>query len=212
MRADAEEHGFKALFLEISKREVLAEFRIMANFHAERFDRFDFCPDDLARQTVFGYAEHQHSAGDVVRLENGWRETHQRQLVRAGQSCRTGADDRDFAIAADPLAARIAKFRINPVEVEAVGLDAVFFADETLQRADGNGGIQCAAATLRLARRRANPAADRGERIGRARDNVSIFVPAFGNRLHITAGIRAHRASLAAKHLPREIIHIRQFD
>ena len=93
VRADAEEHGFKALLLEISKSEVLAEPGVQANLHAERFDGGDFRPDDFARQPVFGHAEHQHAARQIVRLENRRSESHQRQFVRAGQARRTSPND-----------------------------------------------------------------------------------------------------------------------
>ena len=132
--------------------------------------------------------------------------------MRAGQSGGPGADDRDFSPAADAFAARIAQFGIDAAEIEVVRFHAEFFADEPFQRADGNWGVQRPAAAFGLAGRGANAAADGGEGIGRAGDDVGVLVTSLGDGLDVAAGVRAHRTSLAAEDLPREIIHVRQFD
>ena len=212
VRADAQEHRFVALLLEVREGEFAAEPGVQADLHAERLDRRDFRLDDFARQPVFGHAEHQHPARQVLRLEDRRRKAHQRQFVRARHAGRPGADDRHFATAADALAPRIAQFGIDAAEIEIVRLDAEFFTDEPLQRADGNGRVERSAPAFCLARRGAHAAADGGKGIRRAGDDVGVLVTALGDGLHVAAGIRANRAALAAEHLPGEITHVGQFD
>ena len=53
---------------------------------------------------------------------------------------------------------------------------------------------------------------DEDEWIGRACDDVGIFVSAFGNCLHVSSGVGTDRTALATKNLTREVIDVWQFD
>ena len=75
------------------------------------------------------------------------------------------------------------------------GFDAELLGDVPLQRADGDGGVDGAAAARVLAGRRADAPADRGERVGRARDEECVFVTALGDELHVAARVGRDRAA-----------------
>ena len=94
--------------------------------------------------------------------------------MRAGQARRPGPNDGNLASAADVFAARIAQFGIDATEVELARFDAEFFTDEPFQRANGHGGVERAAPAFRFAWRGADAAADGGERVGRAGDDVVV--------------------------------------
>ena len=68
-------------------------------------------------------------------------------------------------------------------------LHAVLLGDVALQRADGDGGVDRAAAAHVFAGRGADPAAHRREGIRRARDEVCLFHAALGDQLHVSARI-----------------------
>ena len=106
VRADPQKHRFVALFLQVRKGNVLAKPPVAPNLHAERLNGLDFRLDDFARQPVFRHAQHQHAAGQVLRLEYRRGKSPQRQFVRAGHP-RPRADDGDFPSSADAFAARI---------------------------------------------------------------------------------------------------------
>ena len=69
-----------------------------------------------------------------------------------------------------------------------------------------------AAPALGLARRRADPPANGGKRVGLASDDVGIFVAALGNGLHVAAGIRVHRAADPAGYLALEVTDVWYLD
>ena len=132
--------------------------------------------------------------------------------MRAGQPGGSGPHDRHLAPPAKRFSALLAETGIDAAKIEVLRLHPIPLADKPLQRADGNGRVNRPPAALGLAGRRANPPANRGKRIGPARDNVSVFVAALGNGLHVPTGIGVDRASYPARHLPLEILHIRYFD
>src|SRR5476649_1093714 len=132
--------------------------------------------------------------------------------MRTRHPGRPGADDRDFATAADALTARVAQFGIDAAQIEVVRLNAEFFADESLQRADGNRSVERSAPAFGFAGRGANTAADGGKRVRRPRDDVGIFITSLGNRLHIAAGVCAHGTAFAAEDLPGEITYVRKLN
>ncbi len=92
--ADADEDGI--IFLaQIGHREVAAQRLIELKRGAQREDRFDFEIDQFARQSIFRHAEFQHAARYGRRLEDGDLVAEQSQIVGAGQSGWTRADNSD---------------------------------------------------------------------------------------------------------------------
>src|SRR5271157_2475031 len=147
-----------------------------------------------------------------MRLEYRRRKPHQRQFVCARQTGGPCANYRHFTPTADALAAWIAQFGIDAAEIEVVRFSAELFTDKPFQSADRDGCVERSAPAFRLARSGTHTAADRGKRVRRAGDDIGVLVTPFGYGLHIAAGVRVNRTSLAAEDLPVEIAHVRQFD
>ncbi len=79
---------------QVADGEIASEPPLELQFHAERQDLIDLGADQIARQTVLGHALVQHAPDDRRRVEERDAVAEERQIVRATQAGRTGADDR----------------------------------------------------------------------------------------------------------------------
>jgi len=190
MRADGRGTRLQSLFLEISKREVLAG-RVFRRISTPSDSMAAISARMISRAAgISGHAKHQHSPPDCEpRKPSG--KSHQRQFVRAGQTRRTSTTTASCVRRQCPHCgtARIAQFGIDASQVEMVRLDAEFFHRQTVsmreliwRRRARHAGI-----SLRTARHRHG--ADGGERIGNAGNDVGVLVTSLGDGLHVTAGI-----------------------
>jgi hypothetical protein len=90
--------------------------------------------------------------------------------------------------------------------------DAELLADVALQRPNGDRGVDAAATAGVLAGGRAHAAADRRERVGRARDEIRVFVAAFGDELDVATGVSENRAAQLAFDLGLPVLDPGQAD
>ncbi len=120
--------------------------------------------------------------------------------MRAREPGRTRADDRD------PLGVTVRAVTVDRREDRKVhhAFDAEALGDEPLQGPDGNGSVQLAAPADRLAGGRADPAADRGERVRPARHGVSLAVLPLRDERDVLAGLGMDRARRLAGEVPLE--------
>ena len=72
------------------------------------------------------------------------------------------------------------------------------------KRPDGDRRVELAAPADRLAGRGADPAADRGERIGPAGHGVGLAIPPLGDERDVLARLGVDRARLLAGEVPLE--------
>ncbi len=77
----------------------------------------------------------------------------------------------------------------------------VLLGDKPFERADGDCAVDRAATARVFARRGADAAANRRERIGGARNEKRLFVAPVGDQLDVASGIGAHRTRGLALHL-----------
>ena len=146
----------------------------VCDVHPQLQDRGDLAGDDLTRQPVLGDAEHHHPAEPVVGFVDGHRMTGEAQVVGGGETGGAAADHPDrraLGRGHRPVGLVPRRSRREALHAEALG-------DEALQRPDRDRRVHRAAPAGRLARSRADAAADRGERVGRAGDQVGVAVPA----------------------------------
>ena len=73
-----------------------------------------------------------------------------------------------------------------------LGLGAETVADEALKRPNGDGTIQLASTTGRLARGPADAAAQGREGIGPTGDEVGALIVSLGDGADVTPGVRVH--------------------
>ena len=93
--AEREEDGREAVAAQVADGEVAAEPPLELQLHAQRQDLIDLGADQVARQAVLGHALIQHAADDRRRLEQRHAVAEQREVVRAAEPGRAGADDGD---------------------------------------------------------------------------------------------------------------------
>ena len=212
VRADGEEDRLEAILFETGQGEIAAEPAVQFDLHSQVNDRLNLRLNDFARQAVLRNAQRQHPARHALGLEDGRLESHQGEVVRAAQARRASPDHGDPATVAQLGALSSLGGRINLVEIEAFRFHAVLFANESFQRADGDGGIDVFAPAFRLAGRGAHAPANGGKRIGPASDDVGVLVPPVGDRLNVAASIRPNRTPRTTEHLPLKISYIRNRD
>ncbi len=188
VRAHRDQHRIESLLAQIGDREVSSRGVIqlesdiagLKNLAHLRFHH-------IARQAVFRNSQVQHAARDRSSFEDRDRIAHQREIMRGRESHRAAADNRDFV--------RELFLPASFIDVDGMlRLRAILLGEKTLQRADGNGPIDLAAAAGSFARMRADPPADAGQRIRVARQPVCFFKAALGNQAHVASGVGVCRA------------------
>jgi hypothetical protein len=189
-------------------------WRVRFERHAQGPDLVDFGADERPGEAVFRNPEPNHPAGLRRGVEDRDRVSKQRQIVGGGEAGRAGADDRHMAAAASgrrrqrrapmpgqgQVGAVPIAFGQGGVVQPLLGLgtrrlDSVLLAHEPLERADGNGRVHGSPAAGVFTGRGADPATDRGQRIGGARHEVRLFVPSLGDQLDVAPGVGRDRAS-----------------
>ena len=151
VRADGDEHRVEFALLLLGD-EVL-DLVIEDDLHAHPLDAGDLAVEHVARQPVGGDAEVHHAAGDRAGLVDLHGVAHQRQMMRARQAARAGADDQDA------LAAGCRGDRRRPP------LGERHVAEKALDRVDGDRRVELAAVAVRLARVIADAAVHRRHRV-----------------------------------------------
>ena len=77
---------------------------------------------------------------------------------------------------------------------------------KSLECSDGDRRIDIFAAAGGFTRRAAHTSTDRGQWIGAASDQISIFKTSFGDRPNVAPGIGVHRTGILALDLPLPIV------
>ena len=97
VRAHGDQHRIESLPPQIGDREVASGGLIQLERDVAGFENLAHLRfHHVARQSIFGNAQIQHSARDRRRFENRDRIAHQREIVRRRESHRAAADDRNF--------------------------------------------------------------------------------------------------------------------
>ena len=215
---------------QIGQRNIAAHRRVAADLDSQRFDHSDLPRDQLTGQTVSRHTPCQHARRHRLGLEYHRAESHQRQIVRGGQSRRSGSDDRDWLA---PNRRKLARHsglqqRGHLLRVSRhggdVGLNRIqhrvrgpyvrsgLLAHKPFERADRNRAIRSdktpvvihprhlAPPACRFAGRPADAPADRRQGIRAASDQIGLLETAFGDRPHVAPRIRMHRT----RHLTRD--------
>ena len=214
LRADGDDHG-RVVAAQLVERDVLPHLRVAADLHAERLDDGDLGANQIGRQTVAGHAGVEHARGHRFHLEDGRTEAHQREIVAGREAGGTGADDgHRLASRARELVVReeaqeVAELVLIVAQALRGGLrhggelalgrfragfGAVSFADEPLQRANGDRLIDGSAAAGGLAGRAADAAADGRQGVRPAGDQVGPLVVAVGDSADVAARVGVHGA------------------
>ena len=144
-------------------------------------------------QAVGRDADRHHPARDRHGLEDGDRIAEPCEVVRGRHAGRPAADDADLFRAAG-------RGRGDRWQLAVLG-------GEALERADRDRFVEHAPTAGAFARRGADPAADRRERIDLGRDRVRVVVATGGDQTDIAAGIRAGRAGDLAWSLGGRSVH-----
>ncbi len=187
VRAHGDQHRVESLAAQIGDGEVAPGGMIqlqrdvagLKNLAHLRFHH-------IARQAVFRNPQIQHSAGDRSGFKNRDRIAHQREIVSGRQSHRPAADHRNL----------VGKFFLPAPFIDVDGmlrLGPVLLGEKSLQRADGNGPVDFAAAAGGFAGMRADASADAGQRIGLARQSIGLFEAALGNQADVASGVGMRR-------------------
>jgi hypothetical protein len=158
--ADRDDHGVEALALEVVQGEVAPERLTAHDLPAQPGDRLVFGLEDLdLREPVLGDAVAEHPARRRVALEDGHVVAVQEKVVGGAHPGRAGADDRRPS--AGPGLRLERQRRVDPV-VEHRLEDLV--AGVAVAVPDGDRLVDLVAPAVLLARRRADPPEDAGER------------------------------------------------
>ena len=139
------------------------------------------------RQPVVRDARAQHAAWDLLRLEHRHGVAEVRQVARAGQAGRAGADDRHSFLVDD-------RRRLHrPRRADRVG-------HEALEAGDRDRLVHAASGAGRLAEVGADAAAHAAEGIGLARDTVGVLEAPGRHQRHVPlcAGVHGARALAGA--------------
>ena len=195
MCAHSHDYRIEPLAAQIGNREITASSMVEFESDIAAVQNFtDLGFHYIARQPILRYPEIKHSASHGRSLENGHQITHQREIVRGGESNRAAPDHGDFE---GKLVLCSPNVDVNRV----LGFGPVALGQKSFQRADRDRAIDFAAATRSLARMSADSAADRSKGIGIARKPVSFFKPAFRDEAYV-----ATRVSVSgARHHAREV-------
>src|ERR1035437_353310 len=94
----------------------------------------------------------------------------------------------------------------------AAGVAPKLFADKPLQRANRDGLVDAAPAARRLAGSAANASAERSQRIGPTRYQISAFVVPGSNGPYVPAGISMDWAGILALDLLAPVLAVRYPD
>ena len=198
--AHTEKDGRVAAPPQLVEREVAAEARVRLELDSEREDGVDLELDQRPGEPVLGHPQAQHPARHGRGLEDRDRVTEEREVVRAGEARRPRADHgHSLGVAVPAVAVDLPQ----DLEVDHA-LHAEALGHEPLQRPDGDRGVQLAAPADALARRRADPPADRGEGVRLPRDRVGLPETSLRDQRDVLAGLRVDRARLPAGEVPFE--------
>ena len=125
--------------------------------------------------------------------------------MRAGESANAGADDRDALVALGHRRQGLARRIVSHAEVVAVRRVA-------LQRTNGDGFINLAAAAIVFARMRADPSQHIRKRIGRTRNHVRLFIARDPNCLNVSSALGVNGTGALARDILVEILAVRNSD
>ena len=96
MAANRYVEGLVALPAQLVDREILANLNAAPDFYAHLAQNFNFCIHHILLQLIGGDAVNQHAARALILFKHGGLVAFFRQIIRAAQSCRTRADNRNF--------------------------------------------------------------------------------------------------------------------
>jgi len=160
--------------LELIEGNILADGLVQMNLDAEVLDDLDLRPEDVLGEAIFGDAHGKPAA----RHGEGFEDLHVialgRQIVGAGKTGGTGADDGDLLALAFLLLGDKAGLVLQ-----------IQIGYETLQVHDINGIFHFTAHTRRLAGMVAHPAADDGEGIVFLDERQCFLVLTRGDEGHV---------------------------
>src|SRR5208283_365599 len=139
--------------------EIAAETHVAPEVNAEGEDGVDFGFDEFARETEDGDADGEHAARFGVRFKDGDLVADLYEVVRDGEAGDAAADDRDFFVVA-AIGREHALIAAGVVSGGAAAFRAEFIGDEAFEGADGDGGIDIAAAAVDFAGGAADASAD----------------------------------------------------
>ena len=88
--------GLVALPAQLVDREILANLNAAPDFYAHLAQNFNFCIHHILLQLIGGDAVNQHAARALILFKHGGLVAFFRQIIRAAQSCRARADNRNF--------------------------------------------------------------------------------------------------------------------
>ncbi len=164
--------------------------------------------------------------GAGIASEQGGPIAHQRQIVRTCHSSRTGADYCDarrvFAAATAlenlvsmkrgdaATAHRAREDLLQRCRRERLGTELI--GEKSFERADGDWRVNFAPSAGIFAGSPAAATANRGDRIGVARDTISLGEASFGDELHVPARVGLDRTRIEARDVlakPPEVTRLR---
>jgi hypothetical protein len=179
-RPGRQEDSAIALAFEVAQGEVATHRSVDLELDAETDDPRDLGLQDIARKPVGRDTDGHHPARDRHRLEHGHRVAQPREVVGRGHAGGATADDPDL---------------LGPLDSRWFDRgQAAVLGGEALERADRDRLVEDATATDAFARRRADPAADRRERVDLGGDRVGVVIAAGPDQPDISPGVRAGRA------------------
>ena len=143
--------------------------------------------DDVARQAEGRDADEGRAAARGQRLVDVDLVAPAGELLGGGQAGRAGTDDRDAA------AGRRLHHDVVRHVVAVVPVD-----QEALHGPDGERLVDVGAAAGLLARRGAHVAADGGDRVRVAGEDVALLEPALGGQHQVAPAVRVDRAAFLA--------------
>ena len=222
-RAVGEEHRLEPFPAQVAEAEVRRQPSSREQLHAEPDDAVDLCLQDAAREPVLRDAVAHHAARLFGRLEHGDAVAEEREVVCRGKAGGPRANDRNTVRASrrSGRARRMPGVHVpvgngafgQPVlRVRAHRLDAETLGEIALQRTDGDGGVDRAAAAGVLARGRAHASAYGGEGVRRAGNEVGLLVAAPRDELDVPPGVSGDGARGLALDLGLPVLQVGQAD
>src|SRR5208283_4271760 len=194
-KANAEENSSVTVAAKIADGEIAAQPHIALEFDTERKHRIDLALHEFARKSKNGNTNGEHAARFRVGFKDGDLVTDLNEIVGDGEAGDTATDDSNTLIVAT-IGRKHALVARGAMNAGIAVFRAETICDETLQSTNRHRIIQRAAAAIGFARGTTNTAANGGERIGRSRHAVSVFVAAFGDGRNIATSVRMHRTGV----------------
>ena len=91
--AGAHEDGIETFGKQVVDGVIASDGGLEMKFHTEIFDFLNLAAHHFLGQTIFGYAEHQHTTGLRLHLENLHAVTFAREIAGNSQTGRAAAYD-----------------------------------------------------------------------------------------------------------------------